>query len=181
MVSLLDIYPTLNDLLGLPQIEGLEGHSLLPQLSDPEVVRPWPAITTHNQGNHAVRSVRWRYIQYADGSEEFYDLQSDPQEFDNVAGESRYAALIAEHRRWLPKVDAPPASGSAHRILTYDPASDTAVWQGKVIDDERGIGRFARVVGHQVFIGPHRVTVIEIVLHEGVDNNIRFQVRDVIL
>ena len=68
-VELLDIYPTLNDLLGLPQVEGLEGHSLLPQLSDPEAIRPWPAITTHNQGNHAVRSARWRYIQYADGSE----------------------------------------------------------------------------------------------------------------
>jgi arylsulfatase A-like enzyme len=135
-VELLDIYPTLNDLLGLPQVEGLEGHSLLPQLSDPEAIRPWPAITTHNQGNHAVRSARWRYIQYADGSEEFYDLRSDPGEFENLIGNARYAALVAEHRRWLPKLDVPPAPGSAHRILTYDPATDTAVWQGRVIDDD---------------------------------------------
>jgi arylsulfatase A-like enzyme len=134
-VELLDIYPTLNDILGLPHVDGLEGHSLLPQLKDSKAVRPWPAITTHNQGNHGVRSERWRYIHYANGREEFYDMQNDPQEFHNLVGDSKYANVVAEHRRWLPKVDVPPAPGSAHRILTYNPATDTAVWQGTVIDD----------------------------------------------
>jgi choline-sulfatase len=133
-VELLDIYPTLNDLLGLPEVAGLEGHSLVPQLNDPKTVRPWPAITSHNQGNHSVRSERWRFIQYADGTEEFYDLRTDPREFNNIVGDSKYAGAVAEHRRWLPKIDVPPALGSAHRILTYDPATDTAVWQGNVIE-----------------------------------------------
>lgn len=135
-VELLDIYPTLNDFLGLPQVDGLEGHSLVPQLMDSNAVRPWPAITSHNQGNHTVRTERWRFIQYADGTEEFYDMHNDPQEFDNIVGDSQYASIVAEHRRWLPKVDVPPAPGSAHRILTYDPSTDTAVWQGKVIDEK---------------------------------------------
>ncbi len=135
-VELLDIYPTLNDLLALPKVEGLEGHSLVPQLKDSKASRPWPAITSHNQGNHSVRTERWRFIQYADGSEEFYDLQNDPLEFNNLVSDKRYAQLMAEHRRWLPKVDVPPAAGSAHRVLTYDPATDTAIWEGRLIEQK---------------------------------------------
>lgn len=82
------------------------------------------------QGNHAVRSERWRYVRYADGSEELYDHQTDPHEWTNRAGESEFASVLQAHRRWLPPTDVPPAPGSAHRVLTYDPATDTAVWEG---------------------------------------------------
>src|SRR5262249_44873880 len=54
--ELLDLYPTLVELCGLSPKEGLEGHSLLPQLKDATAPRAWPAITTHNQNNHTVRS-----------------------------------------------------------------------------------------------------------------------------
>ncbi|MBT7875444.1 MAG: sulfatase, partial [Verrucomicrobia bacterium] len=83
--ELLDLYPTLSDLAGLPQPSGLEGHSLLPQLKDAESPRKWPAITTHNHDNHGIRSEHWRYIRYADGSEELYDMRKDPNEWDNLA------------------------------------------------------------------------------------------------
>ena len=63
--ELLDLYPTLADLAGLPQPEGVEGHSLILQLKDADAPRIWPAITTHNHDNHGVRSERWRYIRYA--------------------------------------------------------------------------------------------------------------------
>ncbi len=127
--ELLDIYPTLIDLAGLPAQEGLEGHSLLPQLRNAAAPREWPAITTHNAGNHGVRSERWRYIVYADGSEELYDMQSDPQEFDNLAGDPRYAEVVAEHRRFLPVGDLPPAPGSRARVLTYEGGRVT--WEGE--------------------------------------------------
>ena len=133
-VELLDIYPTLVELCGLPERNDLEGHSLVPQLRDPQAPRPWPAITSHNQGNHGIRSERWRYIHYADGSEELYDMEKDPNEWTNLAGESQYAEVIAEHRRWLPKIDVPPAPGSAHRILTYDPTTGKTVWEGQEIE-----------------------------------------------
>jgi choline-sulfatase len=132
-VELLDLFPTLNELCALPPVDGLEGHSLVPQLKNSKAKRDWPAITSHNQGNHAVRSERWRYIRYADGSEEFYDLQNDPQEWHNLAGDLQHATAIAEHRQWLPKLDQPPAPGSQHRILTYDPATKEAVWEGRPV------------------------------------------------
>jgi arylsulfatase A-like enzyme len=134
-VELLDIYPTLTDLAGLPPAEGLEGHSLAALLKDPRASRPWPAITTHNQGNHAVRTERWRYIRYADGSEELYDMIADPNEWTNLAGQSRHAATIAELRRWLPTVDSPPAPGSRFRILTRD--GDGWSWEGERIRETR--------------------------------------------
>lgn len=130
-VELLDIYPTLIDLCGLAKRDDLEGISLLPQLRDASTKRERPAITSHNQGNHAIRSERWRYIRYADGTEELYDLQEDPNEWTNLAGQADYAEVIAEHRRWLPAPDVPPAPGSAHRVLTYDGETDMAVWEGK--------------------------------------------------
>jgi hypothetical protein len=46
---------------------------------------------------------------------------------------------VAEHRRWLPQPDEPPAPGSAHRVLTYDKATDEAVWEGKIVRREERI------------------------------------------
>ncbi len=130
--ELLDLYPTLLELCGLPGRDDLEGVSLVPQLRDMRTARARPALTTHNPGNHAVRSERYRYIRYADGAEEFYDLADDPREWHNRAADPRCAAALAEHRRWLPARDAPFAAGSADRILSYDPAKDEAVWERRL-------------------------------------------------
>ncbi len=126
--ELLDMYPTLIELCGLPGKEGLEGLSLAAQLRDASAGRERPAITSHNQGNHAVRSERYRYIHYADGSEEFYDMEADPNEWRNLANDERYSELIRNHRRWLPQKDVAPVPGSAHRVLVYDKAKDEATW-----------------------------------------------------
>jgi arylsulfatase A-like enzyme len=131
--ELLDIYPTLVELCGLTPRADLEGLSLVPQLRDAARKRERPAITSHNQGNHGIRSERWRYIRYADGSEELYDHDNDPRAWTNLIGRPEHAAVVAEHRRWLPRIDLPPAAGSASRVLTYDPRTDEAVWEGKLV------------------------------------------------
>ena len=131
--ELLDLYPTLVELCGLPPRTDLEGISLAPQLKDAAAKRERPAITSHNQGNHGIRSERWRYIRYADDSEELYDMRNDPHEWTNLAGRPEFAAVIAEHRKWLPTIDSPPAPGSASRILTYDKTTDEAVWEGQTV------------------------------------------------
>jgi arylsulfatase A-like enzyme len=132
-VELLDLYPTLVELCDLPQRGDLEGASLVPLLQNPNRTRGRPAITTHNQSNHAVRSRDWRYIRYADGSEELYDHRQDPNEFTNLASLAEYQETVQAHRSWLPSVDLPPAAGSKHRVLTYDAETDVAVWEGQPI------------------------------------------------
>jgi len=129
--ELLDIYPTLVELAGLPPRDDLEGHSVAPQLRDHLASREWPAITTHNQGNHGIRTERWRYIRYADGSQELYDLKNDPREWNNLAGKPEHVEQIKELAVWIPKKDVPPAEGSASRILTY--FDQQPVWEGKPI------------------------------------------------
>ncbi len=135
--ELLDMYPTLVELAGLPEKSGLEGISLVPQLKDADAPRERPAITTHNHDNHGVRSEDWRYIRYADGSEELYDMRADPNEWHNLAGVPEMAGVLEEHRRWLPSSNAKPAAGSRHRILTYE--DGVAVWQGEEIGAEDAI------------------------------------------
>ncbi len=135
--ELLDIYPTLSELCGLVAPQHLEGLSLVPQINNPETIRMRPAITTDNHDNHGVRTVRWRYIRYADGSEELYDMVDDPSEFFNLASDSRFADVIADLRKHLPEVNHKPVPGSANRILTYE--NGVANWEGEDIDPDAAI------------------------------------------
>jgi len=101
-VSLLNIYPTLLELAGLPPKPDNEGHSLMPLLKNPKAVWSHPAIMTMGPGNKAVRTERWRYIRYKDRAEELYDEQKDPWEWTNLAGKLEYADDIAKLRPLLP-------------------------------------------------------------------------------
>lgn len=129
--ELLDLYPTLAELCGLPAKAGIEGVSLVPQLKDAAAPRTRPAITTHNPGNHTVRTERWRYIHYADGSEELYDERKDPNEWTNLAADPTLADVKKQLAKWMPATSAPPLPGSAGRILTY--TNGVPVWEGKPI------------------------------------------------
>lgn len=130
-VELLDIFPTLCELAGVPLPKQLEGHTLTPQLKDATAAREWPAISNHNPGNDSVRDKRWRYIRYVDGSQELYDLESDPNEFKNLASDPAFAAEIARLKKWIPENQAPHVPKSADRILEY--RDGVPIWEGKVI------------------------------------------------
>ena len=106
-VSLLDLYPTLIELCGLPPKRDLEGVSLVPQLRDADAARTEPAVMTFGPNNHAVRDARWRYIRYFDGGEELYDHDSDPREWTNLAGRADLVEVKARLAKWLPKVNRP--------------------------------------------------------------------------
>jgi len=120
-VSLLDIYPTLVDLCNLPEAAKLEGNSLAPLIQDPAMEWNKPVLNSWYYGNYAIRSNNWRYIQYRDGSEELYNHQNDPGEHINLADDSQYAEIIAEHKKWLPETDALPAG--------------TTEWKGDKLDN----------------------------------------------
>lgn len=108
-VGLIDIYPTLIALCGLSYRKGLEGRSLVPLMENPDRNWPFPAITTHGRGNHAVRSERWRYIRYADGSEELYDHRHDEMEWENIAHSPEQREVKELLSQWLPENNAPDA------------------------------------------------------------------------
>jgi choline-sulfatase len=102
-VSLIDLYPTLIDLCGLPERESLDGQSLTPLLRDPLQSTGRSVVTTFQTSNFSVRSDRYRLIHYRDGSEELYDLQVDPHEFRNLAGEASVASVQSALSAMIPR------------------------------------------------------------------------------
>ncbi|NXN17883.1 ARSK Arylsulfatase, partial [Indicator maculatus] len=101
-VSLVDIYPTMLDVAGIPVPQNLSGYSLTPllhgkadnEVSPPKVpARPrWVLSEFHgcnvNSSSYMLRAGRWKYIAYGDGHSvlpQLFDLSEDPDELTNVA------------------------------------------------------------------------------------------------
>lgn len=106
-VDFMAIYPTLCDLCGIETPKHVEGVSIKALLANPTAEWDRPALTTHGRQNHGVRSEKWRYIRYADGGEELYDETNDPMEWNNLAGDPKYAEVKSDLARWFPSVNAP--------------------------------------------------------------------------
>ena len=108
-VGLIDLFPTLTELCGLPRKSTNQGKSLVPLLKSPNSARldRQGILTTYGRGNHSIRTSRFRYIRYLDGSEELYDHQTDPNEFTNLADRPAYAEQKQSLAELLPKHDAP--------------------------------------------------------------------------
>ena len=92
---------SLVELTGLPKPDHLDGQSLSPQLKDPQAPRDQPAVTTY-QTHISVRTERYRYIRYADGSEELYDRSEDPCEWKNLASAPGGRDIIKKLAGYLP-------------------------------------------------------------------------------
>ena len=113
--SLIDLYPTLLDLCGLPKAKHLEGVSLVPQLRDAVKARRQPAITSSYFGNFSIRSRDWRLIVYEDGAKELYDHRNDPNEFRNLANDTAYKLTLDKLSKWLPNNAAPEFKAKSER------------------------------------------------------------------
>lgn len=102
VVNLIDIYPTLLDLAGLPQTKELCGTSLRPLLENPTMDWHEASLSTYAGNNITVRTGQYRYIRYDDGSEELYDHSVDRNEWTNLAALGTHDEVLAHHRTLLP-------------------------------------------------------------------------------
>ena len=110
-VSLVDLYPTLIELCGLPAKEGLSGISLAPWLANPDLKTDRAVLTTLDPGNHALTTRDWRYLRYANGDEELYDIANDPHEWHNLAQDENHRPRLTEMQRRLHETLAPLGAG----------------------------------------------------------------------
>lgn len=135
ITSLMDIFPTLLELTGLPMKDGLDGHSLAPLLKDPDAQWDYPAITTYDFWEFSVRAQDWRYVRYIDDSEELYDHRSDPEEWRNLADDPRYLEIKSELARHIPANPAPFVDTSykiePHHFPPYKSKEDYALRRGR--------------------------------------------------
>ncbi|MEM8736872.1 MAG: sulfatase [Planctomycetota bacterium] len=105
-VSLIDLYPTLIALAGLPPRQGLQGKDLTPLFENPDM--PWDSVARvfHEKVDHeAIIDEDFRYIRYANGDEELYDRKADPHDWHNLARQPAHADTLDRYRakRWFGK------------------------------------------------------------------------------
>jgi uncharacterized sulfatase len=130
IVEFLDIYPTLVQLTGLPQPDGLQGTSLVPLLRKPDA--PWERPAYSVLGNdktkrvraRSVRTERWHYVEYGDDAGAkaamLFDHKTDPKEYKNLADDPAHAATVAQMKALLKRgITAPlvaPAPAPAQSV-----------------------------------------------------------------
>jgi arylsulfatase A-like enzyme len=106
---LLDVYPTLADLAGVPAIPEVDGRSLVGVFHG-ENAGPRPVLfTAYRDSQRAVRDQRWKLIRYplVDFTQ-LFDLKNDPYETKNLAEDPRssqtlkhlMAMLAAQQKEW---------------------------------------------------------------------------------
>ncbi|MEX0323815.1 MAG: sulfatase [Puniceicoccaceae bacterium] len=111
-VGSIDIFPTLMDVCDLKQPDHTPGGtSLVPLLKDPEAKWELPNITSYGESIISLRSEKFRYILYPDGTEELYDHDNDPHEWNNLANNPEYRGIIRKLKKYLPDSFAPSLGG----------------------------------------------------------------------
>jgi arylsulfatase A-like enzyme len=98
VVELIDLFPTLMAHLGLKSPRKMEGESFAALLKNPAASHDEPALTqVLNYGGHtgtALRVATASYMHWGQEGAELYNLQTDPQEVNNLAGDKAMAAAL---------------------------------------------------------------------------------------
>lgn len=98
LVEIVDVMPTLLDMLGLDLPKGNQGMSLLPVIQGGE---GRDAIYMQGVRNKTIRSKEAMYSIYENGEEILFDLTKDPHQLRNLSGEPSAAGLLAKMRKRL--------------------------------------------------------------------------------
>jgi arylsulfatase A-like enzyme len=109
VVNLIDMYPTLIELCGLPENSTLDGRSFAPLLRNPGIEWNYPTLTNGCfPGFYRVFDGRYSYVSHRQrGSEELYDHQNDPMEWTNLGSKPEYAAVKARLKAFIPTTESP--------------------------------------------------------------------------
>jgi arylsulfatase A-like enzyme len=96
-VHMIDIFPTLGALAGLPVPARVEGLSLAPILRDGRAAVREVAFTHFRDEQFALHDERRKLIRYPHhGRVEFFDLREDPRELRDLSADPAHASQIAE-------------------------------------------------------------------------------------
>ena len=120
VVNLIDMYPTLLEICGLPPNPENDGRSFTELLKNPSMEWGKPTLTTYQYKNHSITDGRYRYTWYggrADGAEELYDHDADPFEHTNLASDPSCREVIMRLRQHVPTHHEPNSPSNPHNAL----------------------------------------------------------------
>ena len=105
LVELLDIYPTVAELAGLPYSEHIQGKSLIETLDNPKhKVRDMAFSVTQVGKTFLLRTDKWAYIQYNEDASlgiELFDMEKDPSQYTNLALNPEYSSIVKTFKEKL--------------------------------------------------------------------------------
>ncbi len=111
-VELIDLYPTLSELAGLPAEPGCQGLSLTGLMNDPASKRAEKPDALIQVGNgQGLRSGKWAYMYYPAQKKNpeasmLFDMENDRKQFNNLAINPEYAEKVKElHRRLMERIE----------------------------------------------------------------------------
>lgn len=146
-VGLIDLFPTLCDLAGIPMPDDCGGVSLKPLLTgEGEIERKAifsesVVLKVPEYAGCMMRSDKWKYCYYLDGTEELYDMEKDPGELFNIVSVYYYSDIVKEMnfellKFWKPAEQterynkAPRMANEKH----FYPYSNQFVLDGTIVD-----------------------------------------------
>lgn len=116
--SLIDIFPTLTELCDVKDGQARDGVSLASMLKDPASARDRDVLLPGMEPNaYAIMNQNWRYIRYADDTEELYNVKQDPNEWNNLAGDPEFAGVKKRLRSSAPGTFAPPLQKAQFKMI----------------------------------------------------------------
>lgn len=116
-VELIDIMPTLLELTGKDAPRNIHGESLIPYIKGTKDGTEKAALSERirwnekhvrklddsAEGAFMLRTVKWKYFVYPDGKEFLFDMEADPHEYANLAGDSIHTDIVEKLRTSLGK------------------------------------------------------------------------------
>ncbi len=106
LVNLIDLYPTLSDICGLPINPENEGKSFKDLIHNPKMEWNFPTVITTNEGQSTVFDPQYQYIRSTRFNKtvlELYNYEKDPLEWNNLANNAEFKEVIARLDPYLPK------------------------------------------------------------------------------
>jgi len=106
LVYLLDIFPTLTELCGLPLPESVEGKSLVPVLKGDDESARSSLYLAYGDSIRGVTKNHFKLIEYACGDTQLFSLGEDPLEVQNLAEERNWRVELSAMRQLLKDLSA---------------------------------------------------------------------------
>lgn len=100
IAELVDIYPTVCELMGVDIPEHVQGKSLLPVIKDSDAKVKDVALS-FLRGGTSLRKDGWVFNYYNDSTAELYDMKKDPAQFHNLADNPEYKDVRKQMHKQL--------------------------------------------------------------------------------